>query len=864
MTKRREDVKRYVLGLIACSVLSTPVWAQGAAGTLLNDTPAVESRVDGLVKQMTLDEKIELIGGYTPFRTHPIDRLKIPSFQMADGPVGAHIPAPTIAYAAGIGLAASWDRGLAVSIGQQLGRDSKSRGAAFLLGPGINIYRAPMNGRNFEYFGEDPFLQSEMAVGYITGVQQEGVSATVKHFVGNNSEYQRHSSDSVIGERALREIYLPGFEAAVKRGHVGAIMDAYNLTNGEHMTANGPLNLEVVKKDWRYSGLIMSDWVAVYDTVKAANGGLDLEMPFGVYFAKDKLQPEIDNGKVTQATIDDKVRRILRVADTFGWLNHAQMDTSISRYNRQGLAVTEEGALEGMVLLKNEGHALPLKREEIKTLAVIGPTAAPTPTTGGGSGEVVSFASSSILTGLSDALADKANVLYARGMYSLNQLTRTTHFTTDAAGTQAGVRVEHFNNAALNGTPQTTTVEPVMLIPASTRRTPEEQEVNALTAKRGQVVYVPAPASARWTGYYTPETAGEHFVFVQTEGRFRLLIDDKVVIDNSKVSRAILNQTRVPMAAGPHKVELEQLGTERVSMPTLHVGIAPVSTIVDPAALAIAKQADAVVLAVGFDTNSESEGGDRSFDLPVGQDELIKEVAALGKKTIVLITSGGSVNLMPWKDSVQGIFEAWYPGERGGDAVAKVLFGEANPSGHLPISWESKIEDNPSYKFYYPEPGTSEIKYGDGIYVGYRGYEHEHRKPLFPFGYGLSYTTFKYGNLNSDATGAGRVRVTFDVTNTGDRAGATVPQLYVAEEHPSIDRPEKELKSFDRVMLQPGETKHVVLELTPRSFSFWDVKRSTWHADAGEYRLLVGSSSEQIELEGKVKLSAAIDTGVSE
>ncbi len=853
-------------GSVALGVLlaAGTVSAQSVAGTLLNDTPAVEQRVDALVKQMTLDEKIELIGGYTPFRTHPIDRLKIPSFQMADGPVGAHIPAPTIAYAAGIGLAASWDRGLAVSIGKQLGRDSKSRGAAYLLGPGINIYRAPMNGRNFEYFGEDPYLQGEITVGYISGVQSEGVSATVKHFVGNNSEYQRFSSDSVIGERALREIYLPGFEAAVKRGHVGAMMDAYNLTNGEHMTANKPLNIDVVKTQWKYSGVIMSDWVATYDSAKAANGGLDLEMPFGVYFAKDKLQPEIDHGKVSVATIDDKVRRILRVAGTFGWLDKPQMDTSISRFNREGLKATEQGALEGMVLLKNEGRALPLKRAEVKTLAVIGPTAAPTPTTGGGSGEVVSFQSSSILTGLSDALADRANVLYARGIYTLNGLARTTHFTQDAAGTKPGLRVEHWTNATLEGSPASTTTEMAMMVAPSTRRTPDEQEVNALTAKRGQVVYVPAAVSARWTGYFTPEAAGDHFVFVQTEGRFKLFLDDKLVIDNSVVSRAIVNQLRVPVAAGAHKVVLEQMSTERVSSPTLRVGIAPVSTIVDPAAIEIAKRSDVVVLAVGFDANSESEGGDRSFDLPVGQDELIRQISAVGKKTIVLITSGGSVNVTAWKDAVPAIVEAWYPGERGGNAVAKVLFGEANFGGHLPISWETKIEDNPSYKFYYPEPGTSEIKYGEGIYVGYRGYEHEHRKPLFPFGYGLSYTSFKYANLASEATGPGHVRVTFDVTNTGGMAGAAVPQLYVSEEHPSIDRPEKELKSFDRVMLEPGETKHVTLELTPRSFSFWDVKRSTWHADAGEYRLLLGSSSEQIELEGKVKIASPFDTPVSE
>src|SRR5271156_764536 len=286
----------------ALLLTSLPSFAQFVG----NDPQAVDKRVNELLAKMTLDEKIDLIGGDTPFRTHAVPRLGIPYFQMADGPVGAHIPAPTIAYAAGIGLAASWDDALALQIGQQLGRDSRSRGAAFLLGPGVNIYRAPMNGRNFEYFGEDPFLAGRIAVGYIRGVQDEGVSATVKHFMGNNSEYLRHDSDSVIDERTMREIYLPVFEAAVKTAKVGAIMDSYNITNGEHMTQNHRLNVDVAKGEWHFPGVIMSDWVATYDTAAAANGGLDLEMPFGVYYSREKLLPLLQNGTISQATLDDK------------------------------------------------------------------------------------------------------------------------------------------------------------------------------------------------------------------------------------------------------------------------------------------------------------------------------------------------------------------------------------------------------------------------------------------------------------------------------------------------------------------------------------------------------------------------------
>ncbi|HEX4651698.1 MAG TPA: glycoside hydrolase family 3 N-terminal domain-containing protein, partial [Granulicella sp.] len=311
---------------------------------------AVDQRADDLVKKMTLDEKIELIGGDTPFRTHPIPRLNIPFFQMADGPVGAHIPAPTIAYAAGIGLAASWDDALALQIGQQLGRDSRSRGAAFLLGPGVNIYRTPMNGRNFEYFGEDPFLAGRIAVGYIRGVQDEGVSATVKHFMGNNSEYLRHDSDSIIDERTLREIYLPVFEAAVKTAHVGAIMDSYNLVNGIHSTQNGWLNNTVAKKEWGFDGVIMSDWNSVYDGVAAVNNGLDLEMPFLHFMLPDTLLPAVKDGRVSESTIDDHVRRILRLILRFN-MNGRAPDDSISLFSEPSDQTALKVARESIVLL---------------------------------------------------------------------------------------------------------------------------------------------------------------------------------------------------------------------------------------------------------------------------------------------------------------------------------------------------------------------------------------------------------------------------------------------------------------------------------------------------------------------------------
>jgi beta-glucosidase len=728
----------------------------------------------------------------------------------------------------------------------------------------VNIYRAPMNGRNFEYFGEDPFLGAKIAVGYIRGVQNEGVSATVKHFLGNNSEYLRHDSDSVIDERALREIYMPIFEAAVKQGNVGAIMDSYNLTNGEHMTQNRRLNVEVAKDQWKFKGIIMSDWVATYDTTAAANAGLDLEMPFGVYYSREKLLPLIQGGQITQATIDDKVRRILRVAAGFGWLDRTQMDTGIPRYNLQGRAAALQGALEGAVLLKNGNNALPLDKASLHTVAVIGPTAAQTVTTGGGSGEVVSFAVTNALTGISDSLGEKANVLYARGLYSTSQMARLTHFSTDAAGTTPGVTHETFAKANLEGGIQSTVIETGMIVPGTTRREPEEQELNALTTHRSTTPYQTVRTSSRWTGYFTPKQAGAYTVFIQTDGKFRLLVDDQPVFDSAVIPKYILSQATMQLTQAAHKVVLEQLSQQLGSVSGMRVGIAQVHTMVDPAALEIARKSDVVILTVGFNSSSEAEGGDRSFELPVGQDELIDEVAALGKKTVVVITSGGSVDISSWKDKVSAIFETWYSGEQGGRALAQLLFGEANPSGHLPISWETKITDNPSYSNYYPAPGTNQIAYREGIFVGYRGYEHTNTQPLFSFGYGLSYTTFTYSNLSTAPTADGHVQVSFDVTNTGNRAGAAVAQLYVGEAKPTVDRPAKELKGFQRVMLDPKETKHVTIDLNPRSFAFYDVKAAVWRANAGSYNVLLGDSVANIQQQTTVQLQKAITIPVGD
>src|SRR5579863_5073426 len=422
-------------------------WSQSQAAS-----SDADAHIDALIKKLSLEEKVDLIGGVDDFYIRANPKIGLPRLKMADGPIGVRNYGPSTVFG-GIGLAATWDPELAHRVGAVIGEDARARGVHFMLGPGVNIYRAPMNGRNFEYFGEDPFLASRIAVSYINGVQSKGVSVTIKHFIGNNQEYDRHDGDSVIDERTMREIYLPTFEAAVKEAHVGAIMDSYNLINGVHATQNEMLNTQILKQQWGFDGLLMSDWGSTYDGVAAANAGLDLEMPKGAFMSPEILLPAIDAGTVLPATIDDKVRRLLRLAVRFGWLDTVQMDLDIPRYNQAGRSLSLRAAEESMVLLKNEQHALPLDKAHIRTIALLGPGAYPGMPTAGGSGRVQPFAMASPLTALSDFFGLDGRVLYHRGLRTMQQLVRTTVFTTTRDANARGVTVETYGNDQLSGMP---------------------------------------------------------------------------------------------------------------------------------------------------------------------------------------------------------------------------------------------------------------------------------------------------------------------------------------------------------------------------------------------------------------------------
>ncbi|MBV8857458.1 MAG: glycoside hydrolase family 3 C-terminal domain-containing protein [Acidobacteria bacterium] len=812
----------------------------------------VEQRVEAILKQLTLEEKIDLLGGTDGFFVRDVPRLNLPRLKMADGPLGVRNFGPATAMAAGVGLAATWNPALAERVGTEIGRDARAKGVHFLLGPGVNIYRSPTNGRNFEYFGEDPFLAARIAVGYIKGVQSQGVSATVKHFAANNSEFDRHNTDAVVDERTLREIYLPVFEAAVREARVGAMMDSYNLLNGEHASQNRHLLTEIAREDWGFEGLMMSDWFATYDGVAAVNAGQDLEMPGPAFMNRRTLMPAIESGKVSVATIDEHVRRILRTAARFGWLDRDQTEPSIPRFNQTGRQAALQAAREGMVLLKNDGQLLPLDRKKLKSVLVVGPDAYPAVPVGGGSARVEPFNAVSFMEGLSNALAPSSvNVYYHRGIPTLSEMAQATAFTDEPTNGKPGIKAEFFKTEDMQGQPFITRTEP---------------GINYASAAGWRAAFPEGTSASRWTGYYTPQAAGDFDIFMQSTGEdggfSRLFVDDKLVFDNWKVSRALVSTTTMQLDARPHKVVVEQHGHSSWLGAKLRLGIVKRGTAVPEEVKRMAAKADAVVVAAGFDPETESEGADRTFSLPTGQDDLINEMAAANKNTVVVITSGGGTDMSGWVERVPAVLQAWFPGQEGGTALAEILLGDVNPSGRLPVTFERRWEDNPVHASYYPASDDKRVEYKEGVFVGYRGYEKAGTKPLFPFGHGLSYTTFKYDNLKvtpapavpDDTTGGPLYEVSFDVKNTGQREGSDVAQVYVSDTHASVPRPPKELKGFSKVTLRPGESRRVTVRLDGRAFSYYDVAAKRWRHDPGDFDILVGRSSEQIELRGKATL----------
>ncbi len=789
-----------------------------ATALLQSTSKTPDERAEGLLKQMTLEEKIDYVGG-NEFSVRAIKRLGIPEIVMSDGPMGCRNYGKAACFPAGIALAATWNPDCAKKIGEALGRECRARGVHILLAPGVNIYRSPKCGRNFEYLGEDPYLTSTMVVPEIEGIQSQGVLATVKHFACNNQEWDRHNIDSVVDERTLREIYLPAFKVAIQKAKSRCLMTAYNLLNGVHCSQHDYLIKDILKGEWGFDGFVMSDWTSCYDAVGITNAGLDLEMPTGEYMNKENLIPAIKDGRVSEATIDDKVRRMLRIFIAAGFFDRPQLDESIPKDNLASDKAALEVARESVVLLKNENNALPLDRNKVKSVAVCGPNTNPAVYCAGGSAFTEPFHEVSILEGIRELAGKAIDVPRPENL-----------------GFVEPVKMEVFDNKKLQGEP--TNVSKVDYIEFEWGQDPPE-------GSGGLEDY-----SARWTGKIHPASAGKYIFSAKSDDGIRVYLDDKLIMDDWSVHGPRPVHASADLEVRDYNIRIEYFQAKGGAMISFGWRKA-----MNAAELADSlKDIDAVVYCAGFNNHTEGEGYDRPYELPLyDQVEEIIELAKAHPRVIVVLNTGGGVDWKDWLDKVPAVIEAWYPGQEVGRVVAEVLFGDVNPSGKLPATYEKRPEDNPA-AHYYNINDNGKTPYSEGIFVGYRGYDKNNTEPQFCFGYGLSYTTFEFGNLKIAEKGSGdskTIEVTCSVKNTGSREGSEVAQLYVGDDKCSVPRPIRELKGFSKVKLQPGESKEVSFTLTKDDLAFYSVDKHSWVTEPGEFTVSVGSSSRNLPLHGK-------------
>jgi len=851
------DVYRVThLGLLVCTL---SVYGQQGSNN-------VEQRVDDILKQMTLAEKLSYIGGtgFFDIKPIPVPGLQVPinpQIFQTDGPLGVRRNSPGIRFTSGLTLAATWNRSLAHDVGIAMGRDTRARGYFAILGPGMDFYRVPLGGRNFEYMnGEDPFLGGQLVPEVIQGIQSEGVWSCAKHYVCNDEEENRTNVQILVDERTLREIYLPVFESAVKNGHVATVMSAYNGVNGYFCSEDSFLLQEVLKEEWGFRGLLMSDYNAIHDGLSAALNGCDLDLPAGNFMNSKNLSPFIP-APLTVATIDDKVRRILREVVSFGYLDRQQLDPTIPLDDPISETTALNEAREGIVLLKNEGKLLPLS-EQVHSIAVVGQLAQGSPPTGFGSSYVTPISFVSVLEGIENQVSPGTTV----DLITTNTLdpgNASWEFVNANGELQQGLQAEYFTSNDLSGTPAVTRVD---------NHLDFDWDINPIPVSQNQGGF-----SARWTGQIRPTISGDHVFKVRGDGGLRVIVNGQKLFDNFN------SPTLPPVGYGPTPAYSGKIALQAGHVYSVEIDYRRVSfalggggffdsfeqgglTGVQASWASLEAppnfvKYDAVVICAGISNEYEGEGEDRAFTLPEFQDELIKNLSTVNHRTIVEFFGGGNFDSQEWINQVSALIETFYPGQNGGQALAEILFGDVNPSGKLPVTFEKKIADNPAYATFPPAINThpDAIPYSEGIFVGYRGYEHNHVKPLYPFGFGLSYTTFSYSDLDVEPAvfnGTQPVKVSFTVMNSGKRAGAEVAELYVGQENPKISRPIKELKGFEKVYLQPGQSKTVTLELNQRSFAYFNTATEKWDALPGSYNVLVGGSSEDTPLKGQVSLKS--------
>lgn len=817
------------------------------------------SRIDELLGQMTLEEKISMLAGADLWHSIPVPRLGIPQLKVTDGPNGArgawgNMGPTSVATPVGIALGATWNPDLVEKVGNVLADELKAKGAHILLAPTVNIHRTPIAGRNFECYSEDPFLSGMLASAYIKGIQSKGVGACIKHFVANDQEYERHSISSEVDERTLREIYLEPFRLAIRNSNPWSVMSSYNRVNGTYACENDHTLLEILKGEWKYDGFVMSDWFGTYDPEVPA-GGLDLEMPGPArWMSEEHVKNTLANGTLTEAALDDKIRRLLCVLEKAGLFENPDLQPERAENKPQHRRVIREAAREAIVLLKNAG-VLPLKK--VKSIAVIGPYARTAQILGGGSSNVTPHYAVSPYEGIKNRAGGKLKVQTAPGCFIYKDTPAPAPETLSTPDGRRGLSLSLFNGTELAGDPAYTEVTTRVQYGWFESTVPNvDQEAFSL----------------RLEGFFTPQESGVHTLALAAVGWGRLYLDEELLIDHTSDSDMAKQLTAdLELEGGkayPIKVEYYWKGNPRWR--SLSLGHQPPhakDTIAE--AVKLAKNSDVVVLIASLNAEWESEGFDRvDMKLPGAQNELIERVAKANKNTIVVLNTGCAVEI-PWVDRVPAVLQLWYDSQEQGNALADVLFGDVNPSGKLPTTFPVRLQDNPAYTNYPGEHGK--VLYGEGIFVGYRYYDKKELVPRFPFGHGLSYTTFKYSNLRLSAkslTPNELLKVRVDVTNTGKVAGKEVAQLYIRDVSATVARPEKELKAFAKVELAPKQTRTVTFTLDREAFWYFDVTRNTWATEPGDFEVIVGSSSRDIRLSAGFALvtpprAARLHTGLT-
>ncbi len=851
MSKRKMIGAQSALALLALAVSH----AHAATSPALDEgmVSRAEKAANKTLAKMTQEEKLAYIGGIGGWDVKPLSQYGVPQIHGADGGVGVRYTSEGndqgVVYPSGPNVAASWNPRRAIDVGRALGYDTASGGYQFVTGPGVNLYRMPYSGRAFEYLsGEDPFLGASLGPALINGIQSRGVWANAKHYAANDQESNRFHLDEIISERVLREMTLPPFESASKNSKVAMMMCAFQKVNGEFACENSHLIHDILKTEWGYPGFVQSDYNAVVNGLPAAQAGTDLDM-MGYQMNSSVLKPFLDSGELSGATLDDKVRRILKQIYLFKFDSKAPL-TNHNMNSATSNRVALNAAREGIVLLKNQNNLLPLDTKKAKRIAVVGSLAKYAPPTGFGSANVMAANYISELSGLQQ-LAPGAKVEFIDGL-SLDPSTSIWSHTDSAGNSAKGLKTEFFSNTNWSGDAAASRTDTHVDLDWSTDSLP----VNGDTAA----------TSIRYSGQVTPTVSGEHVFKIRADGAVRLYVDGKKVLDNgdgkplpnNSIPPTIPVFAKVKLEAGkPVDIKLEY--SRRNGYLSTMGGLVGVqmswASLVAPKDLA---QYDAVLVAAGNSNEYEGEGFDHSFDLPEFQGQLIQSIAKVNPNTVVTLHGGTGLKMSDWIDQVPAALHAFYPGQNGGQALAEILLGKVNPSAKLPISIERNIEDNPIYatfpKFDNQET-LAEMSYKDDLFLGYRGYEKKGIKPLYPFGYGLSYTTFGYSNISVTpgvAVAGAPIKVSFDLANTGKVAGAEVAELYVGQNHPKVERALKELKGYKKVFLKPGESKRVTIELNDRSLAYYDVKSKQWVVDADSFNLSVGASSQDIRLNAKL------------